>query len=112
MSARALFVADGLQERQELRQGVEALLAGRLSALEFPQLLGNLDLSEVLALLREALDELLRRDIRPGDVRLQRGFQLRDEFMRLQRAVDNGANPNRQLTIEHCVASLVQVVGA
>ena len=95
-----------------LQEGVDALLAGGISALEFPALVAELELVQVLALMQTRLESQLRaRVLATGGCGARPGFVLRDELARLQRAVANGANPNRQLTIEDCAARLAAVVG-
>jgi DNA polymerase-3 subunit delta' len=106
------FLRDELTQQLALQAGVDALLTGGMSALEFPALVADLELVQVLALLQTRLESRLRALVLAaggGDARS--GFVLRDELAWLQRAVANGANPNRQLTIENCAARLAAVVG-
>ena len=110
--ARELFLADGLEAQLALQRGLDALLDGKLSALEFPQLVKELELGRVLALIQQKLESILRvLVLQSGGAGLKDGFFLRDELARLQRSVSNGANPNRQLTIENCATQLVKAVG-
>ena len=89
------------------------MLDGSLSALEFPQLVAELELGRVLALIQQKLESILRALVlQSGGAGLRDGFILRDELAHLQRSVSNGANPNRQLTIEDCATQLVKAVGA
>lgn len=112
LHARDLLLSDGLAYRQSLHSGMDALLLGKLSALEFPALVAELDVGAVLALLQERLELELRAAFGSRtDSSIRRGFLLRDELLRLQRSVANGANPNRQLTIEDCAARLVMAIG-
>jgi DNA polymerase-3 subunit delta' len=111
--ARDIYLADGLDAQLALQQGLDALLDGTLSALEFPPLVSGLELDRVLALIQQKLESILRAQVlQSGGSGLRDGFLLRDEFARLQRSVSNGANPNRQLTIEDCATQLVKAVGA
>jgi DNA polymerase-3 subunit delta' len=111
--ARELFLADGLETQLALQRGLDALLDGSLSALEFPQLVAELELGRVLALIQRKLESILRALVlQSGGEGLRDGFFLRDELAHLQRSVANGANPNRQLTIEDCATQLVKAVGA
>jgi DNA polymerase-3 subunit delta' len=106
------FLRDELAQQLALQEGVDALLAGGISALEFPALVAELELVQVLALMQTRLESQLRaRVLATGGCGARPGFVLRDELARLQRAVANGANPNRQLTIEDCAARLAAVVG-
>ena len=111
--ARELYLADGLDAQLALQRGLDALLDGTLSALEFPPLVSGLELDRVLVLIQQKLESILRAQVlQSGGSGLRDGFLLRDEFARLQRSVSNGANPNRQLTIEDCATQLVKAVGA
>jgi DNA polymerase-3 subunit delta' len=111
--ARELFLADGLESQLALQRGLDALLDGSLSALEFPQLVAELELGRVLALIQQKLESILRALVlQTGGEGLRDGVFLRDELAHLQRSVANGANPNRQLTIEDCATQLVKAVGA
>jgi DNA polymerase-3 subunit delta' len=111
--ARDVYLADGLDAQLALQQGLDALLDGTLSALEFPPLVSELDLDQVLVLMQQKLETILRTQVlQSGGSGLRDGFVLRDEFARLQRSVSNGANPNRQLTIEDCATQLANTIGA
>lgn len=109
--AMEYFLRDELPQQLALQRGVDALLAGEISALEFPQLVAELELVQVLTLMQSNLESILRRQVlETGGQAARPGFVLRDELARLQRAVANGANPNRQLTIEDCAARLAGIV--
>jgi DNA polymerase-3 subunit delta' len=106
------FLRDELSQQQALQKAVDSLLAGNISALAFPPLVADLQLVQVLALLQARLETLLRSLVlASGGHGAAAGFVLRDELARLRLAVANGANPNRQLTIEDCAARLVGAVG-
>lgn len=110
LEALALYQEDGLGRRQAVRRGLEALLAGTLSPLEFPALVSDLELEEVLALMQGALESRLRELATPGNRQAREGFGLRDDLARLQRAISSGANPNRQLIIEDCSTRLARAL--
>ena len=113
-AALALFHSGGLEQQRTLQQGLNALLAGTLSAIDFPALVAELEISEVLGMLAARLQAGIRSELlecaSDGDSRQH--FLLLDELLRLQRSVIHGGNPNRQLTIENCAAQLVRVLGA
>jgi len=111
--ARDLFYSDDLATHIGIHQGLAALLEGKLSALEFPQLVSGIDIAAVLDLLRGAMETYLRRQTLAGaGSEVRAGFLFCDELARQQRAISHGANPNRQLIIEDCTAQLAQIVGA
>ncbi|MCZ6828337.1 MAG: DNA polymerase III subunit delta' [Gammaproteobacteria bacterium] len=111
-AALHLHHSEGLQQQQALQQGLDALAGGAISAIQFPQLVAELELAEVLGLLAGRLQTAIKAAVQdqPGDLRQH--FLLLDELLRLQRAVLHGGNPNRQLTIENCAAELARVLGA
>jgi DNA polymerase-3 subunit delta' len=111
--AMEYFLRDELAQQQALRSGVEALAAGSISALDFTQVVAALDLGNVLALMQARLESILRTlVVETGGASTRPGFELCDEIARLRLAVTNGANPNRQLTIEDFAGRLARVVGA
>jgi DNA polymerase-3 subunit delta' len=112
--ALALHLSGGLEQQQALQQGLDALLAGSLSAIDFPALVAELELGEVLGVLAERLQAAIRNTmLEPAtDCDQRQRFLLLDELLRLQRSVVHGGNPNRQLTIENSAAQLVRVLGA
>ncbi len=110
--ARSYFLEDKLDQQLALRRGVDELLRGGISPLEFPPMVTDLELVDVLALMQSRLEALLRTSVLENNGGGARpGFILRDELARLQQAVANGANPNRQLTIEDCAVRLARAVG-
>jgi DNA polymerase-3 subunit delta' len=110
--AMKFFLGDELPQQQALQRGVAALAAGSISALEFSQVVAALDLGDVLALMQARLEVLLRTTVlEQGGAGTRPGFVLCDELARLRLAVVNGANPNRQLTIEDLAGRLARVVG-
>ena len=111
LMAQQTYLADELESRLAIRKGLEAALSGQLSALQFPALVTDLELAEVLEFLQSALDRRLRQSLQAGDRSSQQAFLLRDELGRLKRSVSRGANPNRQLLLEDCVARMASVLG-
>ncbi len=112
LRARDIFYSDALENRLAIQRGLEALAQGELSALAFPELVKDMDLPRVLELMQLSLEGFLRNHAtRAGGRQVRLGFTLRDEMAHLQRAIANGANPNRQLTLEDCAARLSQAVG-
>lgn len=110
LAALALFNEDSLGQRQAVRKGLDALLEGKLSPLEFPGLVSDLELEEVLALMQVAVESRLREIARPASRPAREVFYLRDDLARLQRAISGGANPNRQLIIEDCSTRLARAL--
>jgi DNA polymerase-3 subunit delta' len=112
LDARELYYRDGLDQHLKIREGLQALADGRLSPLDFPALVSELELDRVLALLQGYLEETIRERLSAGDSGTQDMFQLRDELARQKNAVTRGANPNRQLIIEDCATRLISALGA
>ena len=112
LDACELFHADGLDQYLAIREDLLAVAEGRLSPLEFPARVGELELDRVLALLQGFLEEKIRRLVTGGDTRVQDVFRLRDELARQKSALARGANPNRQLIIEGCATRLRSALGA
>ena len=111
LQARDLYYSDGLEQQLAIRQGLQALMQGKLSALEFPQLVADIELPQVLGLMQGALEGHLREATVAGfGAGARQGFLFRDELARLQSAISRGANPNRQLIIEDCSAQLALAV--
>lgn len=110
LEALEIFRQDGLEQRQAVRKGLDALLDGTLSPLAFPGLVSELDLDEVLVLMQGALESRLREIAAPGNRQARAGFELRDELAKLQRAISSGANPNRQLIIEDCSTRMARAL--
>lgn len=112
LAARKIFLEGRGDQVLALQKALDALLEGKISALEFPQAMAELDLAEVLALMQLRLEHSLKLAVLDGEGFANRdGFRLRDDLARLRRSVSNGANPNRQLAIEDCASQLVQAVG-
>jgi DNA polymerase-3 subunit delta' len=112
LDACELYYKDELDRHLAVREGLMALADGRLSPLDWPALVSELELDAVLALLQACLEDAIRRRLSAGD-RVERDmFQLRDELARQKNAVTRGANPNRQLIIEDCATRLASALGA
>lgn len=111
LDARQLYYQDGLDQRLAVREGLQALAAGRLSPLDFPALVSDLELTTALALLQAYVEETIRHRLSDGESGVQQLFRLRDELARQKNAVTRGANPNRQLIIEDCATRLSCVLG-
>jgi DNA polymerase-3 subunit delta' len=112
LEALRLLNEDGLRSRQAVLKGLEALVLGRLSPLDFPAIVAELDIETVLSLMQGALEASLRATAAPGNRQAMLGFELRDELARLQRSIANGANPNRQLIIEDYSTRLASALRA
>jgi DNA polymerase-3 subunit delta' len=111
MAALELHLNDGLEKNRTLQQALDALSAGTLSALDFPQLVADQELDEVLDLLAVRIQAEIRRRAGLKTSNLRPHFQLLEELQRLQRAVVHGGNPNRQLTIESCATEVARLLG-
>ncbi len=111
LAARELYQQDRLEERRAVLAGLDGLMSGRVSPLEFPSLVADEDLSAVLALMQRGLEGRLKQDLMAGDRNQREAFILRDDLARLQNSVKRGANPNRQLIIEDCSARLARALG-
>ena len=112
LAARQIFLEDRLEQELALQAGLDALLEGRLSALELPRILADLELSKALLVLQNRLEKSMRPALLAGRGQTQqRAFLLRDELARLRRSVAAGANPNRQLALEDLAARMQQATG-
>ena len=109
--ARALFMEGGQEAARALEQGLDGLLDGSISPLEFPALMAELDLEAVFILMQGRLEKVLRQRAEGDGMGECRGaFALHDELARLRRSVANGANPNRQLVIEDCAGVMARAL--
>lgn len=111
LEALDLHAADGLRARQAVSEALVALQAGRLSPLDFPGLVAELDLDTVFALLQSRVEDVIRSGSEARGSDLRPLFQLYDEITRQRRAVRRGANPNRQLLIEDCATRFHSALG-
>lgn len=110
MAAAGLSDSEELQSRQALLAGLAALAEQRLSALEFPQLVADLELRDVLGSMVHYLEQQIRSRSVSGSPPTSASFELLEDLGRLHRSVLQGANPNRQLTLEDTAARLAQVL--
>jgi len=108
--AAALTGAELVETWQKASAGLSALLEGRLSALEYPELVKELPLEEVLLLMQRGLADVLRLQTgaTAAKMALHAAYRLHDDLGRKRRAVIAGANPNRQLLVEEYSAKLAQ----
>jgi DNA polymerase-3 subunit delta' len=106
--AAALADAELLGTWQKAFAGLTALIEGRLTALEYPELVKELPLDEVLLLMQRGLEEALRQHagVTTLTAALHAAYRLRDDLGRKRRAVIAGGNPNRQLLVEDYSAKL------
>ena len=111
VEALALFTGDGLAERVALDRAMDELASGRLTPMDFPALVKDLDLEEVLALFQQRLERAIRDLAGAGGIASVSLFRLRDDLARQRGAVARGANPNRQLIIEDCATRLGASLG-
>ena len=117
MRAAELYRNDGLEALRALGEGFDGLLSGRISPLELPQLVADMELGDVIELLERRVGKEIRAQSAAGaGVGAEYGdlrplFLLYEELQELRRLVANGANPNRQMTIENCALRLVNCLG-
>jgi len=113
MLAEQLYRGDGVDDLARRRLGLRGLLAGRATVPETTALLGEIGVDEFLlqlaAELQGALRALSRQQLSTKAGRA--GFVLLDEVMRLQRAVNAGANPNKQLLVEALLSKMQRELG-
>ena len=112
LAALAMAEGDQLEIRQALLVGLDAVAAGQLAAVEFPAVVGDLDLEIVLEVTAAYLRKGLVEDSREGRGGLQSRFELLDRLQRLRASIGRGANPNRQLTIEDTASRVREVLAA
>ncbi|MCX2981371.1 DNA polymerase III subunit delta' [Halieaceae bacterium IMCC14734] len=117
MLAAELYRSDGMDALRALREGLDGLLGARISPLEFPQLVADIELGEVIELFERRVGNEIRcqstagAGVGAGVGDLRPLFLLHEELQELRRLVANGANPNRQMTIENCALRLVNCLG-
>jgi DNA polymerase-3 subunit delta' len=108
--AMGLLDETQFKARQTLQLGLDSLANGTISALEFPQLVADLDLDDVLASIVYFLETRVREGSLSGRHAGRDSFALLDDLGRLHRSVLRGANPNRQLALEDAAGRLAQVL--
>ena len=100
--AEQLYREDGIEQKAAVQVALRKLVKGQAGHRELLPLLADLELSNILTQLRAELQGLLRALDKQGLAGGQgRGaFLLLDEVAQLQRAINAGANPNRQLLLD------------
>ena len=110
LAAAAMFAKDKLTAHLRLEHGLSALIDGSISPLEFPRLVKDEQLEQVLGLLSQALEQHIRSRVAGGERQLAPQFLALDDLQLIRRQVSAGANPNRQLCIESVAMQLVEVL--
>ncbi len=111
LAALALATGEQLEQQRALRAALQAIASGKLGALDFSPLVADQALDEVLAQLVAYTRAILRQRALDNELLQRPQFDLLEELERLHRASLGGANPNRQMTIETCVAQMARVLG-
>ncbi|MEM9256953.1 MAG: hypothetical protein AAGA91_16030 [Pseudomonadota bacterium] len=88
------------------RQALHGVLSGTSSVSDATELWRDQETGEFLLALADTLQARLRTLGSEGalDGRMRAGFSLLDELLRLQRALETGANPSRELIVESLLA--------
>lgn len=112
--AEQLFRDDSSDALHARRVAVQGLLAGTVKAPQVLALLGDTPVEEALEQLTVELQALVTAMDRPQltSSRCRNAFGLLDEIAGLRRAVDAGANPNRQLLLEAILGKVQTELGA
>lgn len=111
--AAQLFRDDGAEAVAAIRLGLQGLLTGQVSVPEAGALFAALDMNDFLAQVAAELQNLLRH-LPTEHLTSKQGraaFALMDEIMQLQKAVNAGANPNRQMLAEALLAKFQRELG-
>jgi hypothetical protein len=100
--AQQLYREDGVEQKAAVQLALRQLVKGETGHNDLSPLLANLELPNILAQLRAELQSLLRALDKQGLAgdRGRGAFLLLDEVTQLQRAINAGANPNRQLLLD------------
>lgn len=111
--AEQLYRDDGFEHKAAVQQALRKLVAGETGTSDLSPLLADQELSKILAQMTVELQSLLRQLDRDGLVGRQgRGaFSLLDEVVQLQRAINAGANPNRQLLLDALLVKFQRELG-
>lgn len=111
--AEYLYRDDGTETLTALRLCLQGLLDGRVSAAEATTALVEVGAEEFLEQLATELRAMLRDmpQARLAASAGRAGFRLLDEVLRLQRTVNAGANPNRQLLLEATLGKVQRMLG-
>ena len=112
--AERLYREGSAEELGALRQALNGLLSGRLSAAELMPTLTNTEVAPFLGHLHTQLQGLIRAQGGAGlsSASGRAAFTLCDEIMGLQRAVAAGANPNGQLLVEALLTRCQRELGS
>ena len=111
LQAREIFLAGQLDAKKSQHKNLDALLSGAVSALDYPRLVADEDLADILGQFCARLEKNIRQRVEKGERNLTKQFQLLDYLLKERRAVAAGASPNRQLCIETGALQLVQLIG-
>lgn len=111
--AEQLYRSDGVEGLTRRRLGLRGLLAGRATVPETLALLGDIGVDEFLQQLAVEMQTVVRGLSRQhlSSKTGRAGFAMLDEITRLQRAVNAGANPNKQLLLEALLSKLQRELG-
>ena len=111
--AEQLYRSNGVEDLTRRRLGLRGLLAGRATVPETLALLGDIGVDEFLQQLAAEMQSVLRSLSRQqlSTQTGRAGFVMLDEITRLQRAVNAGANPNKQLLLEALLTKLQRELG-
>jgi DNA polymerase-3 subunit delta' len=111
--AAQLHAQGGVEQLALIRSALQGLFHGIGNATELNAALANIPLEQLLQHLGTALQAELRlldqRQVVTPAARA--GFGLLDEVVGLQRAVDQGSNPNRQVLVDALLARIQQELG-
>lgn len=112
--AEQLYRDDGAEGLVAVRLAMRGLLAGKVPVPAVLALLGETPVDEVLTQLTVEVQGMLSAMDRAAldSARSRAAFYLLDEISNLQRAVNAGANPNRQLLLEAILGKLHRELGA
>lgn len=112
--ARGLLEGEAATQLAGLRDALWGLIEGRLDVTPVAALLAGESGERQLEHLAAQLQRLVRDLARRGSLgeRGRAAFELLDEIQRLRRALDGGANPNRQLMVEAILTKCHSRLGA
>jgi DNA polymerase-3 subunit delta' len=111
--AESVYRRDGLERLAAARLALQAVVMGKQGTADLVALLADDSLEDVLGQIVEQLQHLLR-SLNQRQLQGRRGraaFGLLDDVAGLQRAVNAGANPNRQLLIDALLAKVHRELG-
>lgn len=111
--ADQLHTTGAIEQLAQIRAALQGFLRGGISASELAAVLADVPLEQVLQDLATALQGELRT-LDSGQLATpaaRAGFCMLDEVVSLQRAVDQGSNPNRQVLLDALLARLREELG-